>query len=83
MPKYRSHKEVHALKLRQVQRVGPQMEFHPDEDGYATIQHPLDAEVSKRCKAIEMSDPGYIVVYSDGFTSWSPTKAFEDGYTRI
>lgn len=26
---------------------------------------------------------GYYVVYDDGFESWSPQEAFEDGYTRI
>jgi len=24
----------------------------------------------------------YIVIYEDGYKSWSPAKAFEDGYTR-
>jgi bacterioferritin-associated ferredoxin len=26
---------------------------------------------------------GYIVIYDDGYTSFSPAKAFEEGYTRI
>lgn len=25
----------------------------------------------------------YLVIYDDGYKSWSPAKAFEDGYTRI
>jgi hypothetical protein len=25
----------------------------------------------------------YIVIYDDGYKSWSPAKAFEEGYTRI
>lgn len=25
---------------------------------------------------------GYFVVYEDGYTSYSPAKAFEDGYTK-
>lgn len=25
----------------------------------------------------------YIVIYEDGYKSWSPAKAFEDGYTRV
>lgn len=29
------------------------------------------------------ADMGYYVEYADGFTSWSPTSAFRDGYTRI
>lgn len=28
--------------------------------------------------------PGdYIVIYEDGYKSWSPAKAFEEGYTRL
>lgn len=26
---------------------------------------------------------GYYVVYDDGYKSFSPAKAFEEGYTRI
>ena len=26
---------------------------------------------------------GYFVVYEDGYKSWSPAKAFEEGYTLI
>ena len=25
-------------------------------------------------------EPGYVVVYEDGYVSWSPAKAFDDGY---
>lgn len=25
----------------------------------------------------------YYVVYEDGYTSWSPAKAFEDGYEKV
>ena len=25
----------------------------------------------------------YVVIYEDGYKSWSPAKAFEDGYTRV
>ena len=25
----------------------------------------------------------YLVIYEDGYKSWSPAKAFEDGYTRV
>ena len=28
-------------------------------------------------------DLGYYVVYGDGYKSWSPTKAFEEGYSLI
>ena len=26
--------------------------------------------------------PGYVVRYEDGYLSWSPVKAFEEGYTK-
>ena len=29
------------------------------------------------------AEGGYYVLYKDGFASWSPAKAFEEGYTRI
>lgn len=81
MPKYRSHKEVWALKIAALE-IG--------EDGSAKIA-PVDAgysvfetrpEWSSRFEGGE-DDLGYYVVYNDGFTSWSPSEAFEDGYTRI
>ena len=25
----------------------------------------------------------YLVIYEDGYKSWSPSRAFEEGYTRI
>lgn len=27
-------------------------------------------------------DGDYIVIYEDGYKSWSPAKAFEEGYTK-
>lgn len=29
------------------------------------------------------NEEGYIVVYSDDYKSWSPKKAFKDGYIEI
>ena len=29
------------------------------------------------------NDLGYYVQYDGGYQSWSPTQAFEDGYTKI
>lgn len=81
MPRYRSHKEVWALKIAAV-------EIH--EDGSATIApqgrqygpFKTRAGWSDRFSGDE-SDPGYYVQYQDGFSSWSPSKAFEEGYTRV
>lgn len=42
---------------------------------------PVPAEIFAR----GAPEPGqaYLVDYQDGYRSWSPKKAFEEGYTRI
>lgn len=50
----------------------------PEEGGYAAFP------VSR--KYVIKHNPqvgGYYVVYSDGYKSWSPSQAFEEGYTRV
>lgn len=32
---------------------------------------------------IDVDEPGYRVVYSDGYESWSPKASFEEGYTEL
>lgn len=73
MPKYKCHKEVHALKIK---AVGVN-NITPEEDGYAIFL--VEPEY------ILKHDPqpgGYYVVYEDGYKSFSPADAFESGYTR-
>lgn len=41
---------------------------------------PVDADFMRRNKP-EVG--GYYVVYEDGYKSYSPAKAFEDGYSLI
>ena len=84
LPKYKCHKEVFALKIGAI-------EF--DEEGIATlaVEDPfvtiiLAKSVSERFKKAigeNYDDAGYYVVYEDGYHSWSPTKAFEEGYTKM
>ena len=81
MPKYRSHKEVHALKILAVQD-------DLDPDGGRTIV-PADEGFAPFCvdrEYVQKHSPqagGYYVVYQDGYKSWSPAEAFENGYARI
>lgn len=74
MPKYRCHKEVWALKILHV--IGDVLEF--TEPRYAPLQVGTDY-IHKH----NPQDGGYYVVYKDGYKSYSPAEAFEDGYTRI
>lgn len=49
----------------------------PEEEGYAAFP------VSRKYMLKHDPQPGgYYVVYADGYKSWSPAQAFEEGYTR-
>ena len=88
MPKYKCHKEVHALKI---DWIGPahndgSRDFFFVDEGYEAIQieYPELARIKQAMQPhIESGDSGYLVVYEDGYRSWSPTEPFEDGYTRL
>lgn len=74
MRRYKSHKQVWALEIATVN--GHRLTFR-DED-YASML--LDASVFYRYTPV----PGdYFVQYEDGYKSFSPRKAFLDGYTRV
>ena len=81
MPAYRSHKIVHALKISALEvHEDKSATIAPAEEGFAAFQ--TRAGWASRFAGDE-ADRGYYVVYGDGFTSWSPTKAFEEGYARV
>lgn len=81
MPKYKCTKIVHALKIKAIDIPGSEGAFiTPDEEGFTIFQ--TDLEWRERFKGSE-ADLGYYVVYEGGYASWSPTKAFVDGYVRI
>lgn len=74
MPRYRSHKEVWALKIKEIRG----QTIYPEESLYAPLELPA-AYFEKHTPEAG----GYYVVYADGYKSYSPAKAFEEGYTRI
>ena len=88
MPKYKCHKEVWALKIKEVHAQfklegktgavpnGVVLTF--EEKGY----QPVFCEQGWVEK--HNPEPGcYVVTYHDGYQSISPAHAFESGYTRI
>jgi len=89
MPKYKSHKIVHALKIKAIE-LDTEKAFKEDretdggaiiipiEEGYVPfkVEH---AYISKHKPQVG----GYYVVYEDGYKSWSPADAFESGYTKV
>ena len=81
MPRYRSHKEVWALKIAA-------LEINEDKSATIAPQEKRFAVFTTRpgwAERFEGSedDRGYFVRYADGFTSWSPSKPFEAGYTLV
>lgn len=78
MPRYKSHKHVWALKIAAIEMLEDRAaKIAPADKGYG----PFKTKPAFPFKGSE-DDLGYLVVYADGYQSWSPTKAFEDGYTR-
>lgn len=78
MPLYRCHKKVWAVKIAAVKihddgavTLTPVEPFHPFtiESGYAQKHNPQPG--------------GYYVLYADGYQSFSPAQAFEEGYSLV
>ena len=80
MPRYKCHKEVRALKIAHI--VGPDVHgdciITPEDKGYGGFPVSADYMAKHSPKA-----GGYYVVYKDGYRSFSPAPAFEEGYTRL
>lgn len=79
MPKYKCHKEVHALKIGRIQNLlGGGAILTPADTEHRTVQ--LSEEYMQRYQPYP---GGYYVVYEDGYESFSPPERFENGYTRM
>ena len=84
MPRYKCHKEVRALHIRSI---------WPDLAGSALLWFYEDGPNGEEWPAVSVTgewlakhmphDGGYYVLYDDNYSSFSPAKAFEEGYTRI
>lgn len=90
MPRYQSHKKVWAIKIKSVvydedmrtqdieQKDEREATITPEDKGYSTFK------VGARYLAKHNPrEGGYYVFYEDGYESFYPAEAFEDGYTRL
>ena len=81
LPEYKCHKKVWAFKIFNIiERKG--------EDGYVSyvLSDGAGSVVYVSNKYVEKHTPkvgGYYVRYKDGYESFSPADAFEDGYSLI
>lgn len=82
LPLYECTKKVWALKIKEIKPL--------DNGGALLVPEPVKGveyatqEVDKTF--MQRHRPqigGYLVVYKDGYRSFSPCKAFEEGYTLI
>lgn len=97
LPRYRSHKEVWALKIAKFERRLPTIEEldrilndnAADGDGIGGFITPADVGFARfpvSAEYVQKHEPkegGYFVQYQDGYCSWSPADAFESGYTIV
>lgn len=77
MPRYVSHKRVHALEIKEVRQ-------HYHSSGEALVKFSDDSTrvLSPSLFTRYIPIPGdFYVVYEDGYESFSPRQAFLDGYT--
>lgn len=76
IPQFTCHKEVRAIKIEGVgaRRI----------DGATLILNGIDEPLHLTPAELDRLRPqesGYLVIYNDGYISWSPADAFEAGYT--
>ncbi len=97
MPAYRCHKEVWALKIKEIE-LAPrptiaELESILNEDpnrkevpGAIIVPDGHFGPIEIDLDWLLHHKPevgGYLVFYKDGYRSFSPAEAFEGGYTRI
>lgn len=76
LPRWKCNKEVWGDKIVEIRRDG--------RDTFWVLACGRTVYVRAAWAARGAPEVGdYYVLYDDGHNSWSPAKAFEDGYTRI
>lgn len=92
LPRYKCHKDVWALKIKAIEIRKPTIaELQTILDGGPEIEGATITPEDNRYAPFIVSheyvvrhDPkvgGYYVVYKDGYRSFSPADAFEEGYS--
>ncbi len=80
LPLYVCHKQVRAALITSIEAgAGNEVVLHLDIDGTPLAVTKDQAWYAKH----DPAPGGYFVQYTDGYTSYSPAKAFEEGYSRL
>lgn len=81
-PRYRSHKIVQALKIKAFDfDFGGNLHITPEEEGFD--QFVVSAKFIPKHRDGVPEVGWYWVRYDNNYESFSPAKAFEEGYTRL
>ena len=85
LPKYKCHKEVWGLQIKDITGFPSQDEedtgrrkLHFFREEYGPIE--IDVKIFDKHRPKE---GWYYVIYKGGYISFSPAKEFEDGYSEI
>lgn len=75
-------------KCHKIVKAGRILAFPPGFSGPVTVEdvNGAQCQVDMPPSAYARGRPNlgdYIVIYDDGYKSWSPAAAFEAGYTRV
>ena len=85
MPRYVCHKRVHALEIERVEyETGKKPQNETDGGAFLFPKDNRFFRFLVGFDFVQKHNPqagGYYVVYEDGYKSFSPKKAFEDGYS--
>jgi hypothetical protein len=76
IPQYRCHKVVRAAKITAIERDAVTLLTLGDIGGCVSVSYDFDVKNQPEVG-------GYYVVYADGYSSYSPAKAFEEGYSPV
>lgn len=79
LPRFRCHKEVRAFKIVTIRPEAGGGAFLGPAEGSDLSMHVDRAYMEKHQPEVG----GYLVSYKDGYLSFSPADAFEEGYTKI
>lgn len=85
MPEYTCHKKVWALKIKSIAIDGEGENRETDGSAMITPEEPGYAAFKVSREYMHKHKPevgGYYVRYKDGYESFSPAPAFEEGYSR-
>jgi len=88
LPRWKCHKDVWAEKILKWSSIPDDGTVGHKPDYILSLTGGMEFFITEEQFKTQFfkqgdKDLGYLVVYRDGYTSWSPTETFESGYTRI